>query len=755
MPERPPDRLARLLPRHHRALDAEEGRPLEALLRLLAHELDIVEEDIDHLYDDWFIETCEPWAIPYLGDLVGARPLRPYGAGGSGLRAHVANTLAYRQSKGAAAALEQMARDVTGWPSVVVEFFQHLVWTQHLNHVRPSAVGTASLREAEAARMTGGPFETASHGAAAGTVTGASGRYGIPHVGVFAWRLQSYTVGFLASHETGYLGGPQPRESALGPGFRHLDPLGRDRALFNRPRSDVDLAARVTLRQVPGRLDRRLLHRDLAALRDGEPGGGDWFRDPPAMQVRLDGAAVPPERLHACTLEDGSGAGGTWRRPAVAGEVFVDPVLGRLTLHPADEGADVEAAHAYGAPFDIGAGPQDRRASVAQWWGDLFPEGQAAPFRVGVSSRPQDLTDDPALGGPVVAGMREAVQRWNAQAVPGARGVITVLDNATYAEPLTDPATVVEVPGGAHLAVVAAGWPVGGGESGLERDPHGVAPLNRRPHLRSGLRVRGTGADAEVPGTLVLDGLLVEGEVRVDDGLLGSLQVRHCTVGASAAGLTGGIRVAAGNAVLGVLIDHSIVGALELGGAAGGVGIRDAIVGEDPTADADPGAAPLRVDAEEADLVVVRSTVFGATRGRQLEAENTIFAGRVTVARRQAGCVRFCYVPPGSLTPAQYRCAPSWSLAEAAARLGRDLTVPERRAVVSRVAPELASSAYGDDDFGTLSLSCPSEIAEAAEGGRAMGAGHHLGEPLRRANLRDALDEYLPFGLDAGLIVVR
>jgi len=52
----------------------------------------------------------------------------------------------------------------------------------------------------------------------------------------------------------------------------------------------------------------------------------------------------------------------------------------------------------------------------------------------------------------------------------------------------------------------------------------------------------------------------------------------------------------------------------------------------------------------------------------------------VDIARRQQGCVRFCFVPHGSRTPAQYRCAPDWSLSEAKARLDRDLTPSERAA---------------------------------------------------------------------------
>ena len=70
-----PERIYRLLPGHHQADDHEQGHALRALAVLLAEELEIVEADIDALYENWFIETCEDWVIPYLGDLVGARPL--------------------------------------------------------------------------------------------------------------------------------------------------------------------------------------------------------------------------------------------------------------------------------------------------------------------------------------------------------------------------------------------------------------------------------------------------------------------------------------------------------------------------------------------------------------------------------------------------------------------------------------------------------------------------------------------------------
>ena len=66
-------------------------------------------------------------------------------------------------------------------------------------------------------------------------------------------------------------------------------------------------------------------------------------------------------------------------------------------------------------------------------------------------------------------------------------------------------------------------------------------------------------------------------------------------------------------------------------------------------------------------LTIERTTVFGEIQTHAIDlAENSIFVGKIQVARRQRGCMRFCYVTPGSRTPRRYRCQPD--LAEQGAR---------------------------------------------------------------------------------------
>ena len=143
------DELYDLLPSVYRIRDAEREGSLEALAEILAREADVVDRDIEQLYDNWFIETCQPWVVPYIADLLDVRGVYAVAPGTASQRAYVANTIGYRRRKGTLAVLEQLAFDVTGWRAKAVEFFQLLATTQYMNHVRCHAAATAALLQSD------------------------------------------------------------------------------------------------------------------------------------------------------------------------------------------------------------------------------------------------------------------------------------------------------------------------------------------------------------------------------------------------------------------------------------------------------------------------------------------------------------------------------------------------------------------------------------------------------------------------------
>src|SRR5262249_1717224 len=137
--------------------------PLASLLGVLGEQVAVLQEDVEQLYDDQFIETCASWVAPYIGDLLGYRMLHGVTPKIASPRAEVAHPIAYRRRKGTVVVLEQLARDVTGWNATAVEFFQRLVMTQYMNHLRPQCLAAPDLREWEPLERLGTAFDGVMH----------------------------------------------------------------------------------------------------------------------------------------------------------------------------------------------------------------------------------------------------------------------------------------------------------------------------------------------------------------------------------------------------------------------------------------------------------------------------------------------------------------------------------------------------------------------------------------------------------------
>lgn len=612
MSETTDERLYQLLPAVYRQRDAAQREPLRALLAVIEGELRLVEGDIARLYENWFIETCDEWVVPYLGDLLNVRGLLPVENGALSQRALVANALGYRRRKGTAAMLEQLARDVTGWPAKAVEFFERLATTQHLNHLRPANLCTVDLHDMDGLELLDGPFERATHTAEVRHIDNGRGRYNIPNIGLFLWRLQSYAV---------TRGTPRPVADPAD-GRYTFNPLGIAAPLFNRPRTEREITQLAGEENVPGPLRRLPLHEELEGLRqalvDGKTPSSLFFGAQPVLQIFIQRgnnsgfAMVPPEEVLICDLSDLPAAPpADWRRPPATKKytrasdgaeverpitVAVDPVQGRLSFRADPTLRAVEVSYAYGFGGDLGGGPYDRQASVAQWF-DRTDEREI--WQMGVTRNPP--ADDERL----VATLAEAVQAWNDVLSDGEErvGIIAVMDSRTYEEGLTN-SQAITVPAGSRLAIVAADWPetpdpeIPGRQQRVEGQ---LAPTNLRPHLRGDLAVQ---AGAPVPtatgGELILDGLLIEGALSVLQGQpddsgqptsLGGLRLAHCTLvpghslneaGASREPNRPSVVVDPANNQLRLQVYRSITGPLRLPAEIADLEVRDSII-DSPT----------------------------------------------------------------------------------------------------------------------------------------------------------------------------
>lgn len=731
-----PDRLYDLLPAIHRIRDAERDYPLRALLQVVAEQVDLVEADITQLYDNWFIETCADWVVPYIGDLVGYRIAHEAGEPGDAVtsasrnkilipRRDVADTIRNRRRKGALALLEELALDVAGWPARAIEFYRLISWTQHVRFPHPGRGRIAGLRSGDELDRLNGPFDEVAHTVDVRRINSprAPGRYNIPSVGLFVWRLKSYPVTQAPAH-------CEDRK-------RHhytFSILGNDAPLFTATTPEPDPTHIADEMNVPAPIRRR----GFAERPEDYYGVGKSlviYRDSPDH-------AVPLENIVVADLTD-------WAYRPKGNQVAVDPQLGRIAFSPRRAPQQgVWVSYRYGFSADLGGGEYDRPARPS-----------AHVIKVGAKEEITRISD-------ALAVWRE----YRAQRLlPDA--VIEITDGGCYTEQL-----VIELYQGERLELRAAAnrRPVIRLLDFYSNRPDAMQIIGSRDSrpVESGQGPESTPEEQECAGRrsprLILDGLLISGRGLQIKGDLESIAIRHCTL------------------VPGWSLDsdcepeQSAEPSLELVEARTRVSIERSILGTIQVTQNEVTTDPLPIHISDsildstapdleamgapdcpvahAWLTIERSTVIGRVEVHAIElAEDCIFDGLVKVARRQIGCMRSCYVAPGSRTPRRYHCQPDL-VDQAIAKLSAQKKfAPDEGARAQererlRVRPRFNSARYGTPTYCQLAENCAEEIKRGASDESEMGVFHDLFQPQRVANLRARLDEYTPAGMDVSII---
>ncbi|MDY6901165.1 MAG: phage tail protein, partial [Cyanobacteriota bacterium] len=361
----PEERLYNLLPAIYRIRDQAQGEPLKALLAIAARELQVLEEDIDNLYENWFIETCDEWVVPYIGDLLDVEELYAQSSinyGQQQRRAYVANTIAYRRRKGTAPVLEQLTRDITDWRARAVEFFQRLATTQNLNHIRPE-ITTVNLRQSGEPEFLGTPFEQqVSYSVNIGNPVEGRGFHNIANIGLYIWRLQSYPIEKATAKMV------KGTESEPDGQYYTFSPLGLEQfPLFNQPQTETDILHLAEEINVPAKLRRLPLEKEINNLLKGIKSNIGYFDANPVLEVFVNGEteSIPPEEILIAPLKKDDSddwISGKWKENSNK-KVAVDPESGRLAFPPSQLPSQVEVSYFYGFSGDIGGGSYERNLS--------------------------------------------------------------------------------------------------------------------------------------------------------------------------------------------------------------------------------------------------------------------------------------------------------------------------------------------------------------------------------------------------------
>lgn len=770
------------LPEIYRTRDAEVTPPnqLRAYLAAIEGPFGALHEHIAQLYDDLFIDTCDDWVVPYLGDLLGTTHLK---GDPRSLRADVADTIALRRRKGTLGAVERLAVNLTGWACRAVELRDNLAWTQHLNHPRADAGGeppqadpaltrfhvprggTAPIRDPAALALLGTPFDAFAHTADVKPALGDQRHVNLPNLAIFLWRLAAYRLPRVLPLARGLADlGAQPAGLARFALRFDLHPLGLPVRLFNTSRpgflragTSGGLVSPLTEADaVPGpMLDARLTSGTPAGRPEAgvqvdfydasavPPGGFDLgdvglhLFMPQALQALL--VPPPPETAwrwlfrgdNLCAWETGL------RRPLRLGEIAIDPDIGRVLiglesaaqageLIADDNGALVSrlfVSFTYGAAGPVGAHPVTR----------AFPAAGPAVELRRVGAIAGGLTLQDALAGldaatdPVVVEIHDSlVHRLDLAALPG-----TAIDGTAslrLARSLTIRAA------GAHRPIVLLARPL----SWRPVVAADATPFTPQVRLE-GLYIA---ADDTVP--------FPAGSALIDRAAVARLEIVGCTLAPGGHGLHDGTRAAAQPALRlaagygftdpgdeagfaptpDVVIQRSITGALGVDERYR-LAIEDSIVdaglgfGDAATGQLAIGSASDSAGGWGAALDFGGLTCFGPARVAAAGGLGGIFTQRFEVLDDQHGCIKWtAFSGDGDRLPPNHFC----------------VHAPDARIVFT-------SERFNDPGYAQLRRETDRRVRELGPDDDAMGAFGFQLEAHKWTNLQVRLREFMPVGV--------
>lgn len=689
--------------------------PLQSLLMVIDEQLGYFAADLDQLYDDQFIETCAPWVIPYVGELIGFQPIRGIAPAVDNPRSEVANTIALRRRKGTIGAIEQLARDVTGWGAHAREFFLNLAETQYVKCVRLHNDYAPDVRSWKPrAYRYSGFTEMARKVDVHLPASPGLPRWNIPNIGVYLWSLGAYSLTNVPAVQASDSSGPLT-------GCYRFSQLGCDIPLFHAAvYQGEQIMTPATEANVPDFLSRNLLCSDL---RKGAQ--SNYYGLGKSLCITLNQQLLNPYQIQVADL---SGADGSWNNMLLSGSqytVAVDPQLGRISVSP-----DVTVAKDalvvnfyYGFNAAMGGGEYEREST----------------FEI---INPANIFAFPDLSQPYGSNLQAALNFIAGQAATLGSVALQIQGSGPLATPITTPLTL-DAPPGVTIEI---------------RAEDGASPYI---FLDGELQISG-----DKLSTVILDGLLFAASSTMtsagseamvvlpasrptgSDNYV-TLQIEHCTL-VPGWSLTSSGQPTQADAP--AILSHAIGAEIEIKLSITGpirtpetvsVSAADTIIdatGTKHTAyDNLPaqtiGGGPLtltgctivgRVHAQE--LALVSDCIFWSDA---IPAPSPAIVPGLFADRVQAGCVRFSYLPYQAVTPRRFECVEQ---------------------ALAGPAPLFLSYEYAQPAYLKLAASTPSSIREGADDEGEMGAFHWVLAPLREADLEIRLQEFTPVGLNTGLI---
>ncbi len=428
------------LPEIYRIKDQEQSPPgqLKSYLALVEEVFGEIHKNIESLYHDLFIDTCDDWVIPYIGDLLGTSHLKgePWT-----LRADVADTIALRRRKGTIGAIEFLTYNLTQWGVHCLELRENLILNQHLNHQRPDKGGTVPLRDPAMLTLLNTPFDPFGHTVDLKPAAFGNIRYNLPNLAIFLWRLEAYQIPVSQPDPQGV----HTRDVAIdlgkfpdAAGFIarfNVHPLGEPLRLFNTHGFDPDRRPPVVtqLDQTPGPIATARLNGDSSSgnpeayvsvetYDHTDPGPGTLEISDAGLQMHLPESGFSGEiwpkpddpqvwsirGANLCAWEIGLSP------PLDHHEIVIDPVIGRIVFGVDTQGkADALIDHllmtyTYGAVGPVGSHPISRPPLPVEYNGEAV-DRRMVNFHQNPGGLRDQLANIETFGSPIVIEIQDSM----------------------------------------------------------------------------------------------------------------------------------------------------------------------------------------------------------------------------------------------------------------------------------------------------------------------------------------------------------
>jgi hypothetical protein len=717
--------------RHEDGL-AEEPGVLRALVQVLAKQAAIVRRSQDHLWDDQFIDLCNEWAVPYIGDLVATRLLSALNK--RGRRIDVAKTIYYRRRKGTPRILEELISDISGWDGKLVEQFQKLGRSRHGLDPRPGTLagrysgtlpgGWADLRNQRISELANGPFEEYFHTPDTRRHKGLNGRYSIPKLAFYLYRL----IAFEAIGITPF---------AVGDGLSFtFDPSGRDIPLFSKRlrTDDWDEWHSAFEWELPAPIPCRLLAH--AEYEIGEEiiqkliavglsfAAANELRQLSGLRFKSESSLVYMLNIFVNKAEILSPANFTsllsFALVSDCGKQVLLPDANTILTSPLETSSIVVG---FETPVNKIVNVENITAANLQSW---------------TVNTNKALAIDAENGRFKFSGLPDPNQTVYACYHYGFSGKIGA---GTYDRPevYKSVPNQIKTGGGAITSAILM-------NDGITQinDSKTYGPVSDKLSIknmvlqsnneeRSYIRLESNwilNSGANLNAHLTLDGLWIgaAGNVNAAIVLRGNYEcviIKNCTLDPGGSNNANNevlfpVSLSIEGFVENLCIESSILGPIKLETTGN---IEEASVSDSIIQSVNPAINAIELDKGKTSMV--RTTIFGKINVHRLDASEVLITDTANVKDTQNGCFRFSAAPSLSRLPHPYESflfkkdANHW----------------------------FSSRRFGDPGFAQLSDTAPKNIVRGAENGSEIGAFSSLLNPVKSDGLRTKIDEYMPFGL--------